>query len=83
MRQCGERISTLQKILNVRYGWKKDDDFRYPKRFMEPLNEGVVAGKIPEGLDQAILDYYAYRQWDGEGRPKPELITRLGMEAYM
>ena len=83
MRQCGERITTLQKILNVRYGWKKDDDFRYPKRFMEPLNEGVVAGKIPEGLDQAIMDYYEYRQWDSEGRAKPELIARLGMEAYM
>jgi len=83
LQRCGERITTLQKVLNIRYGWKKDDDFRYPKRFMEPVNEGVAAGRIPEGLDQAILDYYEYRQWDGEGKPKPELIARLGMAAYM
>jgi aldehyde:ferredoxin oxidoreductase len=83
LRRCGERITTLQKILNIRYGLKKEDDFRYPKRFMEPVNEGPAAGKIPEGLDQAILDYYAYRQWDGEGKPTAELLVRLGMEAYV
>ncbi len=82
LRQCGERITTLQKILNIRYGWQKADDFSYPKRFMEPVDSGPAAGKIPLGLDQAILDYYAHRQWDSEGKPTPELIARLGMEAY-
>lgn len=82
LRKCGERITTLQKILNMRYGWKKSDDFAYPKRFMEPVDTGPAAGRIPEGLDQAILDYYAYREWDSEGRPTAELIRRLGMEAY-
>jgi aldehyde:ferredoxin oxidoreductase len=82
LRQCGERITTLQKILNIRYGWKKEDDFCYPKRFMEPVQEGPAAGKIPEGLDQAILDYYAHRQWDNNGKPTPQLLERLGMKAY-
>jgi aldehyde:ferredoxin oxidoreductase len=82
MRRCGERITTLQKILNIRYGWKKADDFSYPKRFMEPVGAGPAAGRIPEGLDQAILDYYAHRQWNGEGRPTADLISRLGMEDY-
>ena len=83
LRRCGERITTLQKILNVRYGWKKDDDFRYPKRFMEPVDSGPAAGKIPEGLDQAILDYYDHRQWDSYGHPTSDLITRLGMQVYV
>jgi aldehyde:ferredoxin oxidoreductase len=83
LRHCGERITTLQKILNIRYGWKKEDDFSYPRRFMEPVDSGPAAGKIPEGLDQAILDYYAHRQWDSDGRPTTELITRLGMQAYV
>jgi aldehyde:ferredoxin oxidoreductase len=82
MRRCGERITTLQKILNIRYGWQKADDFSYPKRFMEPVDTGPAAGRIPEGLDQAILDYYAHRQWDREGRPTEALISRLGMETY-
>lgn len=82
LRQCGERITTLQKILNIRYGWKKEDDFRYPKRFMEAVHEGPAAGKIPEGLDQAILDYYTHRQWDSDGKPTAELLDRLGMKEY-
>ena len=76
------RITTLQKVLNIRYGWKKDDDFRYPGRFMEPVNGGVAAGRIPEGLDKAILDYYEHRQWDSDGRPIPELLARLEMEDF-
>jgi len=82
LRKCGERITTLQKILNIRYGWKKEDDFKYPKRFMEPVNEGPAAGKVPIGLDQAILDYYKVREWDADGKPTPGLLERLGMEEY-
>ena len=66
MRRCGERITNLQKLLNIRYGWKTADDFNYPKRFMEPVSEGVAAGKIPVGLDDAIVDYY---RSPGMGRP--------------
>jgi len=83
LRRCGERITTLQKILNIRYGWEKADDLSYPKRFMEPVDSGPAAGKIPSGLDQGILDYYAYRQWDNEGHPTAELIARLDMEEYI
>ncbi len=82
MRKCGERITTLQKILNIRYGWKKADDFSYPKRFMEPVDKGVAAGKIPVGLDDGILDYYRERRWDKEGKPTKELLADLGMEKY-
>jgi aldehyde:ferredoxin oxidoreductase len=83
LRRSGERITTLQKILNIRYGWKKADDFAYPKRFMEPVTEGPAAGKIPIGLDNAILEYYGTRGWDFDGKPTPELIQRLGMEDFI
>ena len=82
LRRCGERITTLQKLLNMRYGWKKADDFSYPKRFMEPVDKGVAAGKIPEGLDDAILDYYKERRWDDNGKPTTELLQDLEMTAY-
>ena len=82
LRKCGERITTLQKLLNIRYGWKKEHDFQYPKRFMEPVHEGPAAGKIPVGLDQAILEYYRVREWGEDGKPTPQLIQRLGMEEY-
>lgn len=83
LRTCGERITTLQKLLNIRYGWKKEDDFKYPRRFMEPVTEGPCAGKIPLGLENAILEYYAVRGWDTEGKPTKELIRRLKMEEFV
>ena len=83
LRKSGERITTLQKLLNIRYGWEVEDDFAYPKRFMEPVTEGPAAGRIPVGLDEAILQYYGVRGWDDEGIPTEELIKRLGMEAYV
>jgi aldehyde:ferredoxin oxidoreductase len=82
LRRSGERITTLQKILNIRYGWKKEHDFQYPKRFMEPVDSGPAAGKIPVGLEDAIRDYYRVRGWDENGTPTAQLIKRLGMEEY-
>jgi aldehyde:ferredoxin oxidoreductase len=81
LRRCGDRITNLQKLLNIRYGWKTDDDFNYPKRFMEPVSEGVAAGKIPAGLDEAIVDYYRYRGWDDKGYPTAAKLKGLGMES--
>jgi aldehyde:ferredoxin oxidoreductase len=82
LRRCGERITTLQKVLNIRYGWKKEDDFQYPKRFMEPVDSGPAAGKIPVGLEDAIRDYYRVRGWDENGTPTAQLIKRLSMEEF-
>jgi aldehyde:ferredoxin oxidoreductase len=81
LRRCGDRITNLQKLLNIRYGWKTQDDFKYPKRFMEPVSDGVAAGKIPAGLDEAIVDYYRYRGWDDKGYPTPSKLKELGMES--
>jgi len=83
LRRCGERITTLQKLLNIRYGWKKEHDFQYPKRFMEPVAEGPAANRVPVGLEDAIMDYYRVRGWDEDGKPAQELIKRLGMEEYI
>jgi len=82
LRRCGDRITNLQKLLNMRYGWQKSDDFKYPKRFMEPVSSGPVAGRIPVGLDEAILDYYRYRGWDDNGKPSAATLQRLGLQTY-
>ncbi len=80
LQRCGDRITNLQKLLNIRYGWRREDDFRYPKRFMEPVSDGVAAGRIPVGLEQAIVDYYRYRGWNDEGRPTAQKLRELGLE---
>ena len=79
LRKCGERITTIQKLLNIRYGWKWEHDFDWPKRFFEPVTEGPAAGKVPHGLGDAIKEYYSIRGWDAEGKPTEELMKRLDM----
>lgn len=83
LRCCGDRITQLQKLLNIRYGWKKAHDFKYPKRFMEPVQEGPAAGKVPVGLEDAIMDYYKERGWDKEGRPTPAKLKEVGLEDFI
>jgi len=83
LRRCGDRITQLQKLLNIRYGWKKEHDFNYPKRFMEPVNEGPAAGKIPVGLEDAIIDYYRERGWDDDGKPTTAKLKEIGLEDYI
>jgi aldehyde:ferredoxin oxidoreductase len=79
LRRCGDRITQLQKLLNIRYGWKKEHDFNYPKRFMEPVDEGPAAGKIPIGLEDAIMDYYKERGWDEDGKPTASKLKEVGL----
>jgi aldehyde:ferredoxin oxidoreductase len=83
LRDCGDRITQLQKILNVRYGWKTEDDFNYPKRFMEPVKSGPAKGKVPRGLDNAIKAYYKVRGWDKNGKPTKSKLRKLGMLKYL
>jgi aldehyde:ferredoxin oxidoreductase len=68
---------------NIRYGWKTEDDFNYPKRFMEPVDEGPAAGKIPVGLEDAIVDYYKERGWDEKGMPTTAKLKEMGMEDFV
>lgn len=82
LRRCGDRITQLQKLLNIRYGWKKEHDFAYPKRFMEPVQEGPAAGKIPVGLEDAIMDYYSVRGWDESGIPTAAKLKEVGLQGY-
>ena len=83
LRRCGDRITQLQKLLNIRYGWKKEHDLNYPKRFMEPVDEGPAAGKIPVGLEDAIIDYYRERGWDDDGKPTMAKLKEIGLEDYI
>lgn len=83
LRRCGDRITQIQKLLNIRYGWKKEHDFNYPKRFMEPVNEGKAAGKVPIGLEEAISDYYQERGWDEDGKPTIAKLKEVGLEDFV
>jgi aldehyde:ferredoxin oxidoreductase len=73
----GERINTLERLFNIEEGFTRADD-ALPARF---ATEAAPSDPGAHTLDvAAVLDeYYAERQWDAAGKPRPELLTRLGI----
>lgn len=73
----GERINTLERLFNIEEGFTRADD-ALPARF---ATEAAPSDPGGHKLDvAAVLDeYYAERQWDAAGKPRPELLARLGI----
>ncbi|MFC1962269.1 aldehyde ferredoxin oxidoreductase C-terminal domain-containing protein, partial [Chloroflexota bacterium] len=90
LKEAGERIWNLQRVLNVREGFSRKDD-TFPVIWLEPLKntDGKdlfledSRGKVltAEDLSTRVLDdYYAERGWDIEkGIPTKEKLTSLGL----
>ncbi|MEM1537465.1 MAG: aldehyde ferredoxin oxidoreductase family protein [Candidatus Nezhaarchaeales archaeon] len=81
--RAGERIITLERALNVRFGVRRKDD-TLPRRFLtQPLPSGPFKGVVfPEDKLKAMVDeYYDLRGWEKEtGLPFKERLLELGME---
>jgi aldehyde:ferredoxin oxidoreductase len=74
--KIAERISTLQRLVNVRFGVTREDDDA-PPRMMEPLKSGSNAGNAPSNFQKALDEYYDLRGWDSEGKPTAAKIAQL------
>lgn len=85
MRECmevGERALKLTRAFNAREGLTRKDDV-LPKRLMEPLPDGLFAGKplTQEMLDTMLDNYYELRGWDKKtGIPTKEKLSAVGLE---
>ena len=76
--RCGERIFNLQRMIDVRRGISRKDDF-LPARFLvEKLPEGANKGHVPP-LGKMLGDYYAFRGWSVEGIPTKEKLRELDL----
>ncbi|MBA7578884.1 hypothetical protein ES708_20750 [subsurface metagenome] len=64
---CGERIFTLQRLINLRDGYTRKDD-KLPPKMSIVAKEGFRAGKILP-IESLLEEYYELREWDKEGRP--------------
>ena len=70
--EAGKRILTLRQAFNVREGLGPDD-FRFPKRFEEPLSAGPAAGHdIP--FEEMRRNYFRAMGWDPDGDGDPAWI---------
>ena len=74
---AGERIHTLERLLNTREGISRKDD-TLPARF---LREGRTCDpkKCTVPLEPMLDDYYRLRGSDNRGVPKAETLSCLGL----
>jgi len=82
LEEVENRVATLERLFNIEAGAAAADD-TLPARFAElpvPV-EGKERTVSVEDQDRMRKDYYRVRGWDEEGRPGPEVLRRLGIEA--
>jgi aldehyde:ferredoxin oxidoreductase len=78
----GERIVTLERALNTRFGIRRQHD-TLPRRFLEePVASGPYKGAVfkKEALEALLDEYYDLRGWDkATGLIKESTLKRLSM----
>jgi aldehyde:ferredoxin oxidoreductase len=74
----GERIWTAERLFNLAAGFTRADDTLPARLLHEPVPSGPSAGQVVD-LPPMLDEYYIARGWDGEGRPTPAKIDRLGL----
>jgi len=75
---AGERIVNLQRQINVADGITRKDDQLPPKMF-HPGDNGIRKGKVPEHFAETLSEYYQYRGWNEDGKPRGETLSKLGI----
>jgi aldehyde:ferredoxin oxidoreductase len=78
MATTGERITTLQRVVNVQYGVSKKDDV-LPERIFTPVREGGTKGQIPVPFEKELQAYYELRGWNRDGKPTVKKLAELGL----
>jgi len=77
--QAGERIFTLERLINQRRGFTGKDD-TLPERLFQKLPDmSDEEQRVPEAFAQQLQEYYALRGWDAEGAPTERLLRELAL----
>jgi aldehyde:ferredoxin oxidoreductase len=77
--RAGERIHTLERLMNTREGISRKDD-TLPARF---LREGRACDPLKRTvpLETMLDEYYHLRGFDNRGIPLAQTLSRLGLNA--
>ena len=69
----------LTRLINIRLGATRKDDYPPERAFNTPVKTGPLAGKCTDREEyEKILDlYYEKRGWDKDGNPGPESVKRF------
>lgn len=77
--EIGERIYTLERLINLTHGIDRKSDI-LPYRVMnEPIPDGPSQGWLctNDDLQKMLDEYYKLRGWDENGIPTKETLQRL------
>ncbi len=79
--KASERIFNLTRMISVRRGVSRKDDYPPKRVFNEPLPSGPFKGvKLdPESYDHMLDMYYELRGWSCDGVPTSEKLEELGI----
>ncbi len=72
--KVSERVINLERMFNIREGFKRKDDY-LPKRFSLEPGDGAVVDQ-----DKLLDIIYDIKGWDKEGVPTEEKLKELGLE---
>ncbi len=78
----GERIYSLERVILVREGVRREHDMLPDRITKEALPEGPAKGRVLTDEMYAVMldEYYAARGWDSLGVPTPERLRQLDVE---
>jgi aldehyde:ferredoxin oxidoreductase len=74
----GERIFTLERLFNVRYGFDRKQDTLPERSLKEGMPDGPAKGNVVN-LEEMLDEYYSIRNWDMMGIPTKSCLERLGL----
>jgi len=77
----GERAFTLKRMINNQRGITRKDDMLPPRMRTLKKQGGGIDFDVPPLLPM-LSEYYDLRGWTEEGRPKAEVVTRLGLDEF-
>ena len=80
--KAGERIYNLERALNCREGFAREDDALPARFFDDPLGTGPGKGAVlkRDEFETKLTEYYRDRGWDERtGRPTPQKLAELGI----
>ncbi|HDP97341.1 MAG TPA: aldehyde ferredoxin oxidoreductase [Euryarchaeota archaeon] len=80
--QIGKRVWNLTRAFNAREGFTSKDDTLPYKIANNPMPDGKTKGKvIPQAdFDKIMKEYYAWWNWDDQGRPTKEALKALQLD---
>ena len=79
--KVGERIVNLERVFNIREGFRRKDDYLPTRMLTEPLRIEDVPGKgqMVRNMDKFLDRYYRLRGWTPEGIPSRQHLEELGL----